>query len=418
MKLKIPKFKTPKMKNSFVSGFLLSVFLAAFFGFLFGGVVTRYFITQSQGFVDFDLIELLKGEIEKSVSPEEAVVRVVKQASPAVVSIIVSKDLPIIEKFFYNPFQELEQKLGRRLGFQVPGYRELGTEKINIGGGTGFIVSPNGLVITNKHVVLDESAEYTVLTNDGEIFETVVLDRDSNQDIAVLEIVEGNNFPFVKMGNSDSLEIGQTVIAIGNVLGEFRNSISVGIISGLQRTISASGSGFSEVLENVIQTDAAINKGNSGGPLLNLRGEVIAMNTATALEAENVGFAIPINLVKRDVESVKRFGEIIYPFLGVYYTLINPSVAQEHNLLTEYGAWVGRNAAGEKVSQPIFSNSPAEKAGLKLDDIILEFNGEKIDLENSLAELIMKYMPGDSVSLKILRGEETKIFNIILDKQN
>ena len=220
------------------------------------------------------------------------------------------------------------------------------------------------------------------------------------------------------MGNSSSLEIGQTVIAIGNVLGEFRNSVSVGIISGLQRTISASGSGFSEVLENVIQTDAAINKGNSGGPLLNLKGEVIAMNTATALEAENVGFAIPINLVKRDVESVEKFGEIVYPFLGVYYTPISSGVAEEHDLSVEYGAWVGRNAAGEKVSQPIFSNSPAEKAGLKLDDIILEFNSEKIDLENSLAGLIMKYMPGDGVSLKVLTGEEIKILNVVLDKQD
>ncbi len=222
-------------------------------------------------------------------------------------------------------------------------------------------------------------------------------------------------FHTVKLGDSDKLQIGQTVIAIGNALGEFRNTVSVGVISGLSRKVSASGGGMSETLEDVIQTDAAINRGNSGGPILNLKGEVIGVNFAMAEQAQSIGFAIPINQAKKDIEQVKKMGKIVYPFLGVRYVLINEKIQKENNLTVDYGAWVKKGDQGEEAVSP---GSAAEKAGLKEGDIVLEFAGEKITTENSLAKIIMKYNPGDKISLKISRDGQEKIFEIILGKRS
>jgi len=224
-------------------------------------------------------------------------------------------------------------------------------------------------------------------------------------------------FPVVKLGDSDTLQIGQTVIAIGNALGEFRNTVSVGVISGLGRTITASGGGLVETIEDVIQTDAAINKGNSGGPLLNLKDEVIGINTATVLEAQSIGFTIPVNKAKKDIEQIKTLGKIVYPYLGVYYTLITEQLQQDYSLPVDYGAWVGRDASGGKTDQAVVAGSAAAEAGLQQDDIILEFNGEKISTDNSLAKLIQKYNPGDKIILKILRGEEEKTLQAILGER-
>ncbi len=231
--------------------------------------------------------------------PEKGIPEVVKEVSPAVVSIIVSKYVPIIEQYYFNPFGE-----DSPFDIRIPGFRQKGEELREVGGGTGFAVSSDGLIVTNKHVVLDEEAEYTVLTNDGQKYSASVLFRDSAQDIAVLKI-DVNDLTTVELGNSDRLEIGQTVVAIGNALGQFRNTVSVGVISGLLRTITATGGGITEQLEELIQTDAAINEGNSGGPLVNLYGEVIAINTAMAVGAENIGFAIPINKLKQDIINIK-----------------------------------------------------------------------------------------------------------------
>lgn len=238
-------------------------------------------------------------------SQEEAIIKAVKTYSPSVVSIVISKDVPILEQYYIYPFEFFPQ------------FRQKGTEKKQIGGGSGFIISPEGMVLTNKHVVSDKTADYTVLTNDGKKFPAKVVALDPVQDLAILKIdqekivdEEGNllikKFPTVKLGDSDILQIGQTVIAIGNALGEFQNTVSVGVISGLGRTITASGGGTVETLEDVVQTDAAINKGNSGGPLLNLKGEVIGINAAMSVEGENIGFAIPINKAKKDIESVNK----------------------------------------------------------------------------------------------------------------
>jgi serine protease Do len=357
-------------------------------------------------------------------SREEAIVQVVKEAAPAVVSIIVTKDLPVIEKYYqeYDPFKG-DDFLRKFFGddffapfkFRIPQYRQKGTEKREIGGGTGFIVSSDGLILTNKHVVADPEADYTVLTNEGEKIPAEVLARDPVQDIAILKI-DKNNLPVVKLGNSDEVQIGQTVIAIGNALGEFRNTVSVGVISGLKRSIVASGGlGESEQLSEVIQTDAAINRGNSGGPLLNLKGEAIGINVAMAQGAENIGFALPINKAKRDIEQVKKHGKITYPFLGVRYILITPKIQKENNLSVDYGALIIRGENPEDLA--VIPGSPADQAGLVENDIILEVNGEKVSQDNSLAKLIQKYQIGDLVKLKVLHKGKEKMVEVELGER-
>jgi len=233
------------------------------------------------------------------VDYEAQVINAVKVASPAVVAITVSKNVPIIEQCPFNPFPDLPPEFQQFFGHNLQFYRpcQKGTKLQEVGGGSGFIISQNGLIITNKHVVQDEAAQYTVFTNDGNKYSAAVLARDPNIDIAVIKI-DALGLPTVKLGDSDSIQVGQTAIAIGNALGEFRNTVNVGVISGLSRDITASGGGLTETIYNVIQTDASINRGNSGGPLLNLRGKVIGVNTAIAQDAQSIGFAIPINQAK------------------------------------------------------------------------------------------------------------------------
>ena len=384
--------KALKGKNKTNIGIVVStIFLSIVFGFLAGAVTSVFFYTQFNNYsIKTNLEPFLetkekeqkeekeeKENYQFQVSQEVATIRAVKEASPAVVSIMKS---------------EME-------------------------GGTGFIVSEDGLILTNKHVVLDKKADYTVFTNDGRKFPAKVLAIDPVEDLAVLKIEQENNtlFPVLRLGNSDNLDIGQAVIAIGNALAEFRNTVSTGVISGLRRRITASGGNFVETLEDVIQTDAAINKGNSGGPLLNLKGEVIGINTAMAIDAQSIGFAIPINKAKKDIEQVKTIGKIVYPFLGIRYVLINEKVKQEYDLSIDYGALI---VNGGPDNPAIWPDSAAEKGGLKEGDIVLEFNNEKITFENSLAKIIMKYNPGDEVVLKILRKEEEIIVDIVLEERS
>jgi len=333
---------------------------------------------------------------------EAAVVAAVKRASPAVVSITISKNVPIIENCPTDPLGNLPPDIRQFFGNDFPGFSvpcEKGTKFQEVGGGSGFIISENGLILTNKHVVVDAAASYTVLTNDGKKYDAKVLARDPAQDLAVLKI-EATGLPTVTLGDSSSIELGQTAIAIGNALGEFRNTVSVGVISGLSRTVSASGGGVSETIQGVIQTDAAINPGNSGGPLLNLKGEVIGINTAVAEGAQNIGFTIPINRAKRDIDSVKSTGAIVTPYLGVRYIMVTPDLAKSGKLPFDYGALIKGGSDGPAVAP----GSPADKAGLKSGDIILELNGEKLDLNNTIGDAIGNLSVGDSVNLKIRRG--------------
>jgi len=413
------KLEAPKKKKSYLVALLVCSFLLGLIG---GILVNTYFYPELKNV--FEKLQLPistptpKQPEEKPeqkpylpiTSQEEAIINVVKKASPAVVSIVVSKQFPIFERYYeeWLPFGEPFFKI------QIPQYRQKGVEKKNIGWGSGFIISEDGLILTNKHVVLEENAEYTVITNDGEKYVAKILAKDPVQDLAILKIEAKKKFPTLKLGDSDTLQIGQTVIAIGNALGEFQNTVSVGVISGLGRKITASGGTFVEVLEDVIQTDAAINPGNSGGPLLNLKGEVIGINTAMSVEGENIGFAIPINKAKKAIEQVKKTGKIVYPFLGVRYVIIDDELQKKENLPVNYGALIQKGDRGEPA---IFPGSPAEKVGLREGDIILEFNGEKITTKNTLAKIIVKYNPGDKVTLKVLRENKEKIFEVILSER-
>lgn len=346
---------------------------------------------------------------------DELVVSVVEEASPAVVSVVATKDVPVVERFFTDPFRDdpfFREFFGGDGGFQIPHYRQKGTEKKEVSAGTGFFVSANGLIITNKHVVSDTAADYTVLMNDGQKLSARVLARDPMQDLAILK-VDGANFPALRLGDSSKNKIGQSVIAIGNALGEFRNTVSVGVISGLHRSITASSREGTENLQELIQTDAAINPGNSGGPLLNLRGEVIGIDTAVAEGAENIGFAIPINSAKRAIQSVEEQGRIIYPFIGVRYVAVTKDLVEREKLGRDYGAYV---ISSDK-DPAVVSGSPAEKAGIKEKDIIGSINGEKIDQEHTLSSLVQKYKIGEEIKVKLFRGVGEMEVKVMLEER-
>ncbi|TSC72212.1 MAG: trypsin-like serine protease with C-terminal PDZ domain [Parcubacteria group bacterium Gr01-1014_70] len=269
------------------------------------------------------------------IKEEDLIVEAVESVSPAVVSIIAAKDLPIVERFFIDPFGS-EDYFREFFEFSPTPPLSGETERREIGRGTGFLVSEDGYIITNKHVVADEDAEYTVILNTGSTFTATVLARDPVQDIAVVKIEDGS-FPTAPLGSSDNLKVGQTVVAIGNALGQFSNTVSVGVISGTERTLTANGMGGQSDLQHVLQTDAAINPGNSGGPLLDLKGNVIGINTAMVSGAENIGFAIPVDVAVRDLEQVRRLGRIVYPFLGVRYVVITEELRKEKNVNAEFG---------------------------------------------------------------------------------
>ncbi len=320
---------------------------------------------------------------------------VVARVNPAVVSIVISKDVPVMQSYFADPFGPNDP-----FGFQVPMERQNGTKKQDVGGGSGFLISADGYVVTNAHVVSDASADYTVFTNDGKKYPAKVIAADATLDVAVVKI-DGKGFPFLTFGDSSKLKLGQSVIAIGNALGEFRNTVSVGVVSGLSRSIVAGGAmdGGSESLSDVIQTDAAINPGNSGGPLLALDGEVVGVNVAEANGAQNIGFSLPADTVKAAVASIEKNGRVIRPFLGVRYVPVTAALQQENNLSVDYGALVARGSSPDQLA--VLPGSPADKAGLVENDIILEVDGQKIDDAHTLPSLLAGKKPGDKVTLRV-----------------
>ena len=237
---------------------------------------------------------------------------------------------------------------------------------------------------------------------------------DEVLDIALLKI-DATGLSSLSFGNSDVLKLGEPVIAIGNALGEYRNTVSTGVLFGLSRSIVAGDtSGQSEVLENVIQTDAAINPGNSGGPLLNLAGEVIGINVAVARGSENIAFALPANTVKTSVESMKQNGRVIRPYLGVRYTPITASLKEKNKLSVDYGVIVLRGAQPDELA--VIPGSPADKAGIVENDILIEVDGVKLDEEHSLSSLIRLKKVGDTISIKLLHKGEEKTLSIKLEE--
>ncbi|MBI3306138.1 trypsin-like peptidase domain-containing protein [Candidatus Nomurabacteria bacterium] len=353
-------------------------------------------------------------EKETIFSQEHFVIDAVKKSNPAVVSIIITKEVPTYEQYVdpnqsTNPFGDLFPGFN----FNVPQYRQKGTEKKEVGGGSGFFVSADGLILSNKHVVSQTDVEYAVYTNDGKKHAAQVIARDPVLDIAILKI-EGSNFPYLTLGDSDKLEVGQNVIAIGNALAEFRNTVSVGVISGLARSITAGDSfGQSEQLDQVIQTDAAINPGNSGGPLLDLSGKVIGVNVAIVQGSQNIGFALPVNTIKGAIESVKSTGKIFRPYLGIRYVTINAEIMEKNNLSVDYGVLV--KAGANPADLAVIPGSPADKAGIVENDIILEVDGAKLDGKKNVAALIRGKSIGQKINLKIIHQGAEKNVSVLLE---
>jgi len=401
----LPEFNIKKReqpRRAFKGWFLIGVFLLG----ILGGASASYifYLKLKQEIVNAG-VPIIHSEkiVEKEYIPqttqEQKIINVVKENSSSVVSVVAYKDMPVYE-----------QTYGQDLFFIIPRLEQKGTERQQVGAGTGFIVSGDGLILTNKHVVSDVDAEYVVVMNDNKEYNAKVLARDPVQDLAIMKIEGGNDFNPLKFGSVDDIQIGQTTIAIGNALGRFQNTVSVGVISGLGRTIVATGADFStERLEDIIQTDAAINRGNSGGPLINLKGEVIGINTAVSTEGQSIGFAISIDKAKRSLEQVKTIGKISYPYMGVRYVILDKEIAKARDVEIDYGALI----VGDDDSA-VIEDSPAQKAGIKEGDIILEMNGEKITKDNSLAKIISKYDPFETVNLKILRDTQEIYLNITL----
>lgn len=378
-----------------------------------GGVGGLLYISQSKDLAKFLNLKGLEntGLDQKVIIQEDnSVIQVVKKAGPAVVSIVVSRDLNKYPGFSTNPYSD---PFWPFFGWGQTRPRNNEPNIQQVGAGTGFFVTQDGLVLTNRHVVEDEDSSYTVVTNDGKTYEAKVVARDNFNDLAILK-VEITNAPTLDLANTDNLQVGQRVVAIGNSLGQYQNTVTSGIVSGIGRSITAGGSGGSESLEGVIQTDAAINPGNSGGPLLNSNGQVIGINTAIDREGQLVGFAIPASDASRALMSFKQTGRITRAYLGVRYVLINKTLAEQENLPRDYGALVSRGAnAGESA---VIAGSPADKAGIVENDIILKVDGVMVTDTNTLAGILRKKNVGDVVELTILHKNTEKKIKVTLEE--
>jgi serine protease Do len=309
---------------------------------------------------------------------EDVIIKVVEEVSPSVASIAVSQ-------------------------LTLRGGEGVVDEISNIG--TGFIVDPNGIIITNQHVVSDTQATYKVTTSDGDEYDIVEILRDDNSDIALLK-VDATDLTCVKLGDSESLLVGQTVIAIGTPLGEYAGSVTTGVISGLNRSVRTSSGWFgatTKIYEQVIQTDAAVNPGNSGGPLISTEGKVIGVNFATTANADNISFALPINAVKKRLDEYRTYGKFIKPYLGISYQMIS-----------EYEAAYYQDVVAGALVVSVDPNGPASKVDIQRGDIITKIEGE--ELEQSLGYTIQSFEVGQEISLEIWRAGEIKTVKVTLEE--
>jgi len=369
---KIPKLNFDNFKHLKVFGLSLLV-ISLIIGVLVGVIFLYKYIEIPQK----QESEEDNGRINITVTEEEnVIINIVKDASPSVVSIAVS---------------QVKLKSGEGLVDEVS----------NIG--TGFIVDANGIVITNQHVVSDVSASYKVITSDGKEHEVIEILRDDGNDIALLKI-DAKELDSLELGDSDNLVAGQTVIAIGTPLGEYAGSVTTGVISGLNRSVTASAGWFgstTKTYENVIQTDAAVNSGNSGGPLINTEGKVIGINFATTSNADNISFALPINIVKQRLTEYRTYGKFIKPYIGISYQMIS-----------QYQAMFYENIVAGALVMSVDPDGPAAKADIKRGDIITKVDGR--DVEQSFSYIVQSYKVGEEISLELWREGESKTVSVTL----
>lgn len=346
---------------------------------------------------------------------DKKTISIIKKVMPAVVSIVISKHLADLEKEMPkepapavagSSDEKPEEKI------EIPDILVDKRGMVEVGGGSGFIVSANGVVLTNKHVINDSKAEYTVILNDGRKFPAVILSRDPINDVAILQI-PSENLPFLELGDATKLELGQSLIAIGNALGIFKNTVSLGIVSGLSRSIMAQADPDfpPQEMRGLIQTDAAINPGNSGGPLVDSNGLVIGINAAIVSGAQSIGFAIPVNAAERDLDDVKNYGRIRRPLLGLRYIMIDDTLKEKMGLPINYGALAVRESEHDSA---VVAGSPAEKAGLKEKDIVLSLNGEKLDRNHPIQDFLENLKVGDVIKLAVLRGGKQLVMDVTL----
>jgi len=348
--------------------------------------------TRSKGFSN--VFSNNKNESVTLVHEESNVINVVKKVSPSVVTIGIKNHLTRATtpfSFFMNGQQEEQDSSNQEQYI-----------------GTGFIVKKEGIIVTNKHVVsADES--YFVVDEKGKKYDIDKIYRDPSNDIAIVSIkgAPSSGMTEIMLGSSSNLQVGQSVIAIGTALGEFRNTVTTGVVSGLGRGITAGSAfaGFAERLDNVIQTDAAINPGNSGGPLLNARGQVIGINSAVSQQGQNIGFAIPIDIVKESLKNFDQTGKFSRPFLGVSYTIISQKAALLNEL--PQGAYI----------QSVVAGSSADKGGIKQADIITKIDNKQInETDATPGILISKKKVGDTITVTVYRDSETKEIPVTLDE--
>ncbi|MFC1653284.1 S1C family serine protease [Patescibacteria group bacterium] len=364
------------------------VLIASFLG---GAVADRLFVIKPLDYLvpkggNFRIQEP-QTITQKILQEESVVIDVADTASSSVVTVAITKEQQVLEPFFMDPFGIFGSPFGRGGGR---------TETIERDIGTGFVVDEGGIIVTNKHVVSDPQATYRVINKDGEEYEVSNIYRDPVNDLAILRV--NADMKPIELGDSSGLKVGQFVVAIGTALGEFRHTVTTGVVSGLGRGIQA-GNGFGgyvEELDNVIQTDAAINPGNSGGPLLDSSGRVIGVNTAVSAAGENIGFAIPINVVKSSLENFNQTGQFSRPFLGVRYRIIPEETAILNNV--PKGAFIVEVVEG----------GAAADAGIVQGDIVMKFDGVVVSEEQGLAEMINKKKIGDVVEIEYYRDGETK----------
>ena len=372
-----------KIKNFFNTTTITVIVVALLSGVIGGFIGAKYYSPR--------LTSLDSTAAQQKIvsSQSDLIAGIAKDVSPSVVSINVQS------KAQSTAF---DQWLGGSIGGST-----------SESAGTGIVISSDGVVVTNKHVIPENTTSVTITMSDGKQYEDVkVLARDprSNVDIAFLKINGAKDLKPAKVGDSSKMQVGDAVVAIGYALGEFENTVTSGIISGLGRPITAGdGVTSTESLTNLFQTDAAINPGNSGGPLVNMNGEVIGINTAVAGNAQNIGFSIPVNDVKTQIASILDKGKLEVPYMGVRYVVLNKAIKEQFELSTDTGAWLKATNA----TQAVINGSPADKAGLKEGDIITKVNGEVVDTENQLASRLSKYGVGDTVEITYVRdGKEAK----------